>query len=432
VLRIDCRSFDQNSCIKEQFYYCGLLQVLNAIPRKYLKVIIGTPQGVTGVEKDENMVAIVQILIAALSAAAGPSGICRHAYNTALCALKNPIFTKVFLVIGQWQVSYFKSSFWLDNPKVSFVSVQILNSAIVRNLWYIQGLPKVAKELQVDIVHLSYPIPIRRRLFHCSVIVSLHDLYPYDQPDNFGFPRVIFNRMFLQQCLKEVDVVVCVSEFTLARLKRWVPRTAHRKGLVIHNYVNCRKTNSEHNYLFETKKSLFFLIIAQHRRNKNIVFALKVFSQLLTRAKITPETLLFVVGNQGPETFEIRRFIEKNRLQDSVVFINTISDAKLEEFYRQCELLIAPSTIEGFGFPVAEALCYGCRVVCSDIPSFREVGGDSCYYFDLDIETPELAMAAAIHKAKSGQRTYNFLNRFSIDNASDRYVALCGLLLQQA
>jgi glycosyltransferase involved in cell wall biosynthesis len=377
------------------------------------------------------MVAIMQILIAALSAATGPSGICRHAYNTVLCALSNSKISKIYLVIGQWQVNYFESSFLLDDPRVSLIPIQILNNAVIRNAWYLYGLPKVAKKLCVDIVHLSFPVPVRQRLFRCSVIVSLHDLYPYDQPDNFGFLRVIFNIIFLQQCLKEADVVICVSEFTLARFRRWAPRAAHRKGLVIHNCVNLRKTNNESDCLSATEKPSCFLMVAQHRRNKNIVFALKVFNQLLTQADIASETLLFVVGNQGPETFEIRRFVGKNRLRGSVILINRISDEKLESLYRQCELLIAPSIIEGFGLPVAEALCYGCRVVCSDIPSFREVGGDSCYYFELDTGTPELAMTAAIRKARRGRKTYDYLNKFSIEKVADRYAALCGLILQR-
>jgi glycosyltransferase involved in cell wall biosynthesis len=44
-------------------------------------------------------------------------------------------------------------------------------------------------------------------------------------------------------------------------------------------------------------------------------------------------------------------------------------------------VVVAPSLTEGFGLPVAEALSVGCKVVCSDISAFREVGGDACVYF---------------------------------------------------
>ena len=117
------------------------------------------------------------------------------------------------------------------------MSVDISNDAFARNIWYLRELPMLANEVAADIVHLSFPVPIRRSAMRCPVVVSLHDLYPYDEPNNFGFPKVFFNRVFLQQCLREVDCVACVSETTLSRLKARFPRFAHRKSVVIYNCV---------------------------------------------------------------------------------------------------------------------------------------------------------------------------------------------------
>src|ERR1019366_678927 len=37
------------------------------------------------------------------------------------------------------------------------------------------------------------------------------DLYPYDIPENFGFPHYFANRAILRQCLSSVDGIACVS-----------------------------------------------------------------------------------------------------------------------------------------------------------------------------------------------------------------------------
>src|SRR5258708_20687710 len=179
----------------------------------------------------------MNLLITATSSATGPSGICRHAYNLARCAASHGEVLQITLAIGKWQEFYFRNSFNLKAIRVNVVSVDISNDAFARNIWYLRDLPKLADEVAADIVHLSFPAPIRRSAMPSPVLVSLHDLYPYDEPNNFGFPKVFFNRVFLQQCLKEVDCVACVSETTLSRLTMRFPRVAHRKAVVVNNCV---------------------------------------------------------------------------------------------------------------------------------------------------------------------------------------------------
>jgi len=364
----------------------------------------------------------MNLLITAISSATGPSGICRHAYNLVRCAASRDEVFQITLALGNWQESYFNTSFNLEDIRVKIVSVGISNDAFARNTWYLRELPKLADEVAADIVHLSFPAPIRRDAMRCPVVVSLHDLYPYDEPNNFGFPKVFFNRVFLQQCLKEVDCVACVSETTLARLKLRFPRSAHRKAVVVHN---CVTIGSIDPVLPPERQSRFALLIAQHRANKNIPLALKAFEELIQGKKNNSYLSLLVVGNQGPETTAIKSLIRQRSLETSVELIDGVSDGELRWLYTNCEFLMAPSSIEGFGLPIIEGLFCGCRVVCSDIPSFREIGGDACHYFDLHAESDSSAMVQAICKALTEPaRPAKRLERFVMENVAKEYAAL--------
>jgi glycosyltransferase involved in cell wall biosynthesis len=274
-----------------------------------------------------------------------------------------------------------------------------------------------------------FPFPSKRlpfdalSLFHCMIYTPTMSLII------FGFPKVLFNRMLLQQCLGEVNCIACVSETTLSRLRARFPRLAHRKALAIHNCVTiqCCKSKApfceQHHYL---------LMVAQHRANKNISLALEVFDQLLCGGILVKETLLVLVGNQGPETRKIGNAIERRLLKENVKLVMGISDEELKWLYKNCGLLIAPSLTEGFGLPVVEALLCGSRVACSDISAFREIGGEACQYFDLHAKSASLAMKVAICRALEGPaRSLPQLKKFSLEHATEKNAALYTQLIAE-
>jgi glycosyltransferase involved in cell wall biosynthesis len=169
----------------------------------------------------------------------------------------------------------------------------------------------------------------------------------------------------------------------------------------------------------------FFLMVAQHRANKNILLALKVFEELLQRKLIDQRTSLLLIGNDGPETAAIHSFIEKRSLQASVRLVSGVTDGELRWLYENCEVLMVPSSMEGFGLPLAEGLFCGSRIVCSDIPTFREIGGDACHYFDLHADSDSSAMVEAVCKALSGPaKRARGLERFVPNNIASEYAAI--------
>lgn len=63
-------------------------------------------------------------------------------------------------------------------------------------------------------------------------------------------------------------------------------------------------------------------------------------------------------------------------------FLNGVSDDEYTELLMKATALVTASFEEGFGIPLIEALAVGTPVACSDIPVFREVGGEAALYFD--------------------------------------------------
>ena len=129
----------------------------------------------------------------------------------------------------------------------------------------------------------------------------------------------------------------------------------------------------------------------------------------------------------------IRSLIDQRSLEASVKLIDGVTDGELRWLYENCEFLMVPSSMEGFGLPIVEGLVCGSRVVCSDIPAFREIGGEGCHYFDLRAKSDSSAMVEAICNALAGPaRPAKRLERFLLETIAREYAALYSELREDA
>jgi glycosyltransferase involved in cell wall biosynthesis len=370
----------------------------------------------------------MKIVIPITSSARQLSGVQRHGINLARCLLSRKEITAVHLICASWQQECLRCVEPICDARLHVHTVQPGNTSLGRNIWYYVKLPRIVAELGTNIVHLAYPMPVWRTEYHCPTVVTLHDLYPYDAPGNFGFPKVLLNEMILHQCLRSVDAVSCVSQSTRDRL--WVlDAQMAKKAVVISNCVEPQSRVSAGSPVPGWAGEPFLLCVAQHRPNKNLLLLLRIFRQLLLKKWLHPRTRLVIVGMQGPHTRAIRNYLAFNRLQKQVVLMAGLSDEELQWCYRNCDLLIAPSLVEGFGLPVAEALVAGCRVVCSDIPAFREVGGDWCKYVPLNADV-ERAFVETIRAALRLPKTRPvLLPQLSAIQIAEQYLQLYKALL---
>jgi glycosyltransferase involved in cell wall biosynthesis len=340
----------------------------------------------------------VKIMVTAASFSSEISGIQRHAFNLVRCLLRRSEISRVDLVVAPWQTKLARTAGIDRDARLKTYVADMDKGSLSRNSWYYRKLPLLVARLEPDLVHLSYPVPIDAGSFSCPTVLTLHDLYPYEIPQNFRFPQVIVNRLILKQCLKNVDAIACVSDTTMASLRQYVPYSTQEKAVRIYNCVEPEPQRVVRSPIPGWLGEPFLLSVAQHRRNKNIVLLIQAFHRLLRASSILPAMKLVVVGIEGPETQRIRQVISDLGLGASVFLLQGLSEPELQWCYARCGVLVVPSKAEGFGLPVAEALLVGCRVVCSDIAALREIGGTHCHYIALGTDEEEV-LATAILRA---------------------------------
>lgn len=89
---------------------------------------------------------------------------------------------------------------------------------------------------------------------------------------------------------------------------------------------------------------------------------------------------LVIAGGQGWSNEGIHDRI-RNAANEGIEYLGYVPDEELPELYSGAFALVQPSWHEGFGLPVIEAMGFGTPVICSDIPTLREVAGDAAVFF---------------------------------------------------
>jgi glycosyltransferase involved in cell wall biosynthesis len=126
-------------------------------------------------------------------------------------------------------------------------------------------------------------------------------------------------------------------------------------------------------------ESPFILHVGSLIPRKNPRFLLKLIVEL---CRAVPGLRVFQVG--GRWTREQEDTLAREGLGDRVRQIESLGRAELAPYYRAAKVVVLPSTAEGFGLPVIEALACGTPVVASDIPVLAQVGGEGTLLCPVD------------------------------------------------
>src|SRR5439155_214835 len=113
-------------------------------------------------------------------------------------------------------------------------------------------------------------------------------------------------------------------------------------------------------------------------------------------ARLESKTTVRIIG-RGPERASLERLAATLGVACSIE--SDLTETDMVTAYRTAEVVVCPSTFEGFGLTPMEAIATATPVVASDIPPHREFLGASPHFFTLGDDD---GLAAAIAAARSG------------------------------
>jgi glycosyltransferase involved in cell wall biosynthesis len=122
-------------------------------------------------------------------------------------------------------------------------------------------------------------------------------------------------------------------------------------------------------------------------------------------------------------------------LEESVKVLTNATNEELRALYCLASLLLFPSIIEGFGWPIAEAQACGCPVVTTFNAPMTEVGGHAAVYINPEDTTHAAELINGVlhepHSARMRRTAESLANaaRFSPDQMIEGYLGAYHSLL---
>ncbi|MGY0156505.1 glycosyltransferase family 4 protein [Edwardsiella tarda] len=166
------------------------------------------------------------------------------------------------------------------------------------------------------------------------------------------------------------DIVICVSHNTAKDLMRYCPVDPSRIR-IIHNGVSEVYRPISKKNRFQSNKVLF---IGARSGYKNFDLAIESISSIKNLE-------LCIVGGGKLSEQEYKKLEQK--LPNRYCWLGGISNEELNTIYNQSYALLYPSSYEGFGIPVIEAMRAGCPVIAANSSSIPEVAGNAAILLDM-------------------------------------------------
>jgi glycosyltransferase involved in cell wall biosynthesis len=256
---------------------------------------------------------------------------------------------------------------------------------------------------------------------HPRRVAFVHDLSPL-QPGVYRPGKRFWFRLFWARSLRHAARIVCISQATEQALLAAFPRLPAGKIAVVHPGLPSDVAPAA---VPAPWPRPYFLYVGTLERRKNLVRLLDAFAAA-RRQGIDGDLLL--VGRDGHGADAIRRRAQEADLRAAVHFLGATGDGELRARYAGAQALLFPSTDEGFGFPIVEAMQHGCCVLTSNVSSMPEVAGDAAVLVAPD-QVAEIA-GGIVRVAKDEglrrllrQRGYERVQRFSERAAAERLLA---------
>jgi glycosyltransferase involved in cell wall biosynthesis len=264
------------------------------------------------------------------------------------------------------------------DPSIVVGTMQYQRHKLERRLF----LGTLARRTGARLLHLPDPpgTPLDMRL---PRIVTCHDLIPLVLARDY-LPRVPGARA-LQWArdfarYRTARRVIAISEATRRDLVRYLGISPDRVDVVHsgvdHDRFSAVVVDGERERVVERLgfDAPFLLCLGASDVRKNLPLLVRAYG----RSRVASDVQLVFAGPISPrQRAGLEHAVRQSGVEGRVHILGYIADALLVGLFRHCLAYVFPSSYEGFGLPILEAMACGAPTLTSTLSALGEVAGDA-------------------------------------------------------
>ncbi len=256
-----------------------------------------------------------------------------------------------------------------------------------------------------------------------AVVATMHDIVPIAHPDPRwrGWQKNLRWRRRYGATASRATLIIADSQFTADEVHRMLGVSYDRMRVVLlaadDFAIPSSATDSETLEALGVRTPYVLAVGAADRR-KNLALLDRAMPAVVAKH---PNLTLVLAGPRRDDQPEASHAAWRKTL-------GFVTENELAALYRGASVLVMPSTYEGFGLPVLEAMRLGTPVISARSSSLPEVGGDAALWVDaaddadlarkIDIVVSDLRVSTAMRAASLARAA-----RFSWDATAGETLA---------
>lgn len=228
--------------------------------------------------------------------------------------------------------------------------------------------------------------------FSGRCVNTIHDMSVFRVPQFHPADRVAYQKRVVPGVMRRGDLFLTDSEFSRSELLSFfdVPedRVVSVPLGVDASFRPLIDSEAEHLALgkFGLRAGEYCLSVGTIEPRKNIERLIDAYALLPN--ELRRKFPLVLAGGYGWNSQAIHQKICKCAAEGWLIYLAYVSETDLPLLYAGARLFSCVSLYEGFGLPVLEAMASGVPVVCSNVSSLPEVGGEAvCYVSPTDLDS---------------------------------------------